>query len=756
MSNLSSSKTPKPLPSQLPPVSQPYERAEAGPSDIFFDRLGSDVPPLGRPEPPATLIPGPVATVSARAANEPPQHTPSPSQAFPSSGAPIPTPIDSRHPFLGYYTPPFPHTPYEAPGAFYSDSPASSSASLISDPASGDGGQMTGSSDSLARSPGSGVVPEWRRRNLSAASLARGGHRRGASDSFDPPPRTPDSGLPQGNLFQPRHRASGSVDSLPRTLGSRRARVGSRNSFGHGRNVSGSSDSLPPTPDSEFPLPGYNSNAPVRNSRQLTFASPSTSDTSDSLPHTPDSGPGLLPPVTIGTAGSGPDTAKPHVRADNARQPRERPRPLKYRKGQVGIVKSTTIFTPLFLACFEAAPEHVSGTDLSAYQDSLKQGKSERPCIIAEDVPIGSAEDLFPKVFLMTTLNGRPLEHMPAAMTHWMVPVATKNTPSAQRTNCIETWPPWSKNDQWVIACAFRPANLRIYQNPTTQVDASNFARLCGFSVSLARTWRALIAERNRPVGSSWRLVPPRQYYPQTPVRWLIAQGPEAKVVEETIQNYGVHAIAVPFEDAELTEAKNQLKYHRVRAEVLRKSNFIPPPIRRTFVNFHESRMKRMEVRIAAADFNIHGHNQQAESMWGTFEMTPRQAEVLCLPHNSDGVSTRAATPEDDPMPAVDATPEDDPMPDVEPEVHAGGRTTSPVPTTTGFMQKLWRKTASLPAKFFGDNSPEAPRKIKPLPARAQRIIGAMSVGTNTSERKRTMSGEATMSIEDKGTSSLM
>ncbi|KAJ7171519.1 hypothetical protein C8R46DRAFT_1263101 [Mycena filopes] len=716
---MSNSRTPKPPPLQFPSDSQLYGHAPVGPSeqpDTFGERLDHDVPPLDRPPPSAMFSP--------RGANVPQQHTPS--RAPTSSGAP-----------LGEFPPPgsqLPHTPSRAhppPGAVdaadYSDSPPSSSASSIFYiPAGGHRGQMSGSFDSLPRTPDSGASGAWRPVNPFASSSHR------------PAPAAP---------------------------------------MGHRRQVSDSSQSLPRTPDSERLPSALNPNAPVWNPRWRHdgFASPSVSDTSDSLPHTPASGPGLLNSVAIVTPGSQPEGVNPQYGSDFNQWRGEEPR-LKYRKGQVWGVNATSIFTPLFLACFEAAPTHVSTSDLSAYQASLNEGQKFRPCIVAEDFPNDAVEE-FPKVFLMTSLSSTTLEEVPAAVSHWMVPISGGNVLPLGQAEYIETVPPWSKAGQLVIACAFRPTNLKSWypsttldaldpQPPYTYLDPENFTKLCNFSSERARSWRKIIEERNIPEGSSWRVVLDSQAFPPLPLAGLSWKS-LTQVVGERIRNYTTHANAVPFHEAEVTQAYEQLNYHKGRYELLRTSDFIHEDIRSPFEKLHASNQTSLQARIAAAEFNSHEHQAQRESYWRALEMNALEAAALHLHYETDGAPTREATPEDDPMLGVEPAPK------------------------PSLIQKIL-KTLSLPTKFFEagkstsseeavppleprDNNAEAAlmsRPIKPLPRRRRRATGSGMISnpadfafggplphdllvTSTSEGKRTMTGEATTSLDDTGISSL-
>ncbi|KAJ6535573.1 hypothetical protein B0H19DRAFT_1241068 [Mycena capillaripes] len=306
-----------------------------------------------------------------------------------------------------------------------------------------------------------------------------------------------------------------------------------------------------------------------------------------------------------------------------------------YHIGQI-ISTTSSVFEPLFLACLDASPCHVSTADLVAYQSAVIRAsknpdKSEgwRPCIVAE-IPASTGGN--PKVYLLTTFASNRLSDVPDPIAHWAVPI---NTTGFDAGDGIDTTPTWSaRDDQWVIPFAFRPTHVQ-RRTPRTWVDKTNLNKLRKKAIERAQAWRlALESSPEPPVGSSWRLMrdpSPRPIPTQEKVNAVgqMATG-SAPLTFEQRQEYFTHASNANFHQTELAHIRELLAYHKRRALELdpTSGSLNTRWIRHIYSSHHETSIQELTGRESGAEYNMNNHSSIEQELWASFPIGPEEVAL--------------------------------------------------------------------------------------------------------------------------------
>ncbi|KAJ7144470.1 hypothetical protein C8R44DRAFT_725401 [Mycena epipterygia] len=317
---------------------------------------------------------------------------------------------------------------------------------------------------------------------------------------------------------------------------------------------------------------------------------------------------------------------------------------------RVGQVVSTTSspFVALFLACFDAAPLHVSAEDLLVCQQFINDRiglQPSRPCIIAE---LPESPNLQPTVYLMTTLKGKELTDVQDAMASWVVKI---NTDTAHSSDAIQIsplgWRGSSTGGQWVIPFAFRPTDIAP-RGDDAYVNSVNMAKLKSRGEECTRNWRR--ARSATAVGTSWRLVrsvptvtssapavqspvnligkfgPPQRNATVTPATTMesrvnvAAHRGSRQLDDYTVKEYFARATSTVFHRGELAQIKEQLDYHNKSLLALRlDSAKTLLQHNNQFINYHTKRIQYLQAREAQAKHNMDGHTERERALWPLF-----------------------------------------------------------------------------------------------------------------------------------------
>ncbi|KAJ7429642.1 hypothetical protein B0H11DRAFT_2265176 [Mycena galericulata] len=327
-----------------------------------------------------------------------------------------------------------------------------------------------------------------------------------------------------------------------------------------------------------------------------------------------------------------------------------------YRLGQV-VLTTSSVFVPLFLACFDAAPRHVSTADLLAYQERIRArdrpDATWRPCIIAE---LPKPPEFLPKVYLLTTLASKPLSSVPHPMAHWVIPVNTQSTPTEHRLSGIDITPQWRSTNgekQWLIPFAFRPTCLT-RRRENAVVDDENMGKIKIQGGHCARRWRDTLAGNATLEGTSWRLMksipdPARAVAnPVTAVGELTSsQKGSPNGGGSDMETYMVHSDSAQFHADELKFINEQMQYHRQRRDDLSRV-MMPGCISAPFMAYHTSRIRNLKRRKSAAEENLKGHTLAAIELWTSLHIPePFEASLRVhqLPPEPVDLPTRLNSP---------------------------------------------------------------------------------------------------------------